>query len=166
MIAALRHLHAANLRGLAVALVATLLSAGLAFAASPPDGTPGLAKAAVHAGKTVPVQATDEDEATEEDEDTETEDEDTDAEEESADDTGDNCSTDPTALSDEDLAAMRHGSIVCWAAHQDSWPEEFKNHGQWVKSWATWKAPEGETSATTQSHGNGNGKANGHANKP
>ncbi len=174
MIARLRQLPVAHLRALTMAVVATALSAGLVLAAGPaiPGAAgPGLEKAATHADKIVPVRAGQE-EVSAQDEDAETDadadenqDEDTDAVEtnEAA---GDNCATDPTGLTDEELAAMRHGSIVCWAAHQDSWPEEFKNHGQWVKSWATWKAPDAEGTAATESHGNGKAKANGHANNP
>lgn len=53
-----------------------------------------------------------------------------------ADTAGTNCLTDPTTLTVEELAAMSHGSIVCWAAHQTTWPAEFANHGAWVSSWA------------------------------
>jgi len=146
-------------------------SAGLVFASPPalPDqaGT-GLANAGLHAGKVVPVRAGLLDEETAEDEDTEadedaTSDEETEVEE-LDEETGDNCATDPTGLTDEELAAMRHGSIVCWAAHQDSWPEEFKNHGQWVSSWAKWKAPDGDPEAeAATSPGNGKSKGKGHA---
>ena len=113
-------------RGFLIALVALALSAGLAFGAQPI--TTGLANAAAHAGKTVPVDAADETTGDE------TTDESTDSEDSS--DTSDNCSTDPTALTPEELAAMRHGSIVCWAAHQTTWPEWFSNHGAFVKCWA------------------------------
>jgi hypothetical protein len=162
----LRHVH---LRALAVAVIATALTAGLAFAGAPPEAAgPGLAKAAAHANKVVPVRAGQEavaaqDEDAEADIDAEA-DEDTEADEtdEAA---GDNCATDPTGLTDEELAAMRHGSIVCWAAHQDSWPEEFKNHGQWVSSWAHWKAPDASVEGAAAS-GKANGKANGKAKNP
>jgi hypothetical protein len=48
---------------------------------------------------------------------------------------GDHCATNPTGLTDEQLAAMNHGSIVCWAAHQTSWPG-YDNHGDFVSHWA------------------------------
>jgi hypothetical protein len=48
---------------------------------------------------------------------------------------GDHCATDPTNLSVDELAAMNHGSIVCWAAHQTSWPG-YDNHGAFVAHWA------------------------------
>ena len=121
-----------RLRGFLIALVALALSAGLAFGAQPDAAAFGLGNAASHAGKTVPVQAGDEE--TSEDEDA---DEDTDetSEEDSA-EAGENCSTDPTLLTEDELAAMRHGSIVCWAAHQTEWPEWFSKHGSFVKCWA------------------------------
>jgi len=128
------HTMMLKLRGPFIALVALALSAGMAFAA-PPDK--GLSNAAEHAGKTVPVgpgnaqqdadkdKDKDKDKAADEDENEEAEDAD-----------GDHCSTDPRTLSAEELAALNHGAIVCWAAHQTTWPDEFKNHGQWVSSWA------------------------------
>ena len=99
-----------GLRGFLIAFAALALSASLAFGAQPTST--GLANAALHAGKTVPVQAQDEETAG--DEDTEGTDEDA----ESNTDASEHCSTDPTALTTEELAAMRHGSIVCWAAQQ------------------------------------------------
>ena len=44
--------------------------------------------------------------------------------------------TDPSALTEEDLALMNHGSLACWAAHQAEWPEWFSNHGAFVRCWA------------------------------
>ena len=145
-----------HFKGLLIAVVALALSAGLAFAAQPPAAASwGLANAAAHAGKTVPHQVlgatSSEDEDVEGDEGAET-DEETDevpevdepagedaVGEETADAASDNCLTDPTTtLTPEELAAMNHGSIVCWAAHQKTWPEEFRNHGAWVSSWAHW----------------------------
>lgn len=136
-----------HLKGVLIAVVALALSAGLAFAAQPPAAASwGLANAAAHAGKTVPHQAlgatssegdeTDE-EAGEGTEVGESTDEDAEAGG-TADAASDTCLTDPTTLTEEELAAMNHGSIVCWAAHQTTWPEEFRNHGAWVSSWAHW----------------------------
>ena len=130
-------------RGLAIALVVLALSAGLAFGAQPDASAWGLANASSHAGKTVPVKAGDADESTDEDVD-EDADEDADeevaeeepAEEEEASEDSEHCATDPTTLTEDELAEMNHGSIVCWAAHQTEWPEEFANHGAWVRSWA------------------------------
>jgi len=120
-----------GLRGFLIAFAALALSASLAFGAQPTST--GLTNASLHAGKTVPVQT--QDEATAGDEDTDAS---TDEDAESAEDAdaAENCSTDPTALTEEELAAMRHGSIVCWAAHQTEWPEWFANHGAFVKCWA------------------------------
>jgi hypothetical protein len=146
-----------GLRGLLIAFVALALSAGLAFGAQPDASAKGLANAAVHAGKTVPVEAVDEttDESTDEDsQDTESS------------DAGTNCTTDPTTLTPEELAALRHGSIVCWAAHQTQWPEWFANHGAFVKCWAhqgKTDAPSCTTApaAGAATTGHGNGKGNG-----
>ena len=144
-----------HLKGLLIAVVALAMSAGLAFGAQPPAAASwGLATAGAHAGKTVPHQAlgatsgeddeaaVDEDETTDEETDEDTEvDETTDEETEAGEtveEASDNCLTDPTALTEDELAATNRGSIVCWAAHQKTWPEEFRNHGAWVSSWAHW----------------------------
>ena len=118
-------------RGFAIAFVALALSASLVLGAQPTST--GLANAALHAGKTVPVQAQDEESVGDQDTDEST-DENTESDESA--DAGENCTTDPTALTAEELAAMRHGSIVCWAAQQTDWPEWFANHGAFVKCWA------------------------------
>jgi len=120
-----------RVRAILIALVALALSSGLAFGAQP--ATTGLENASSHAGKTVPVQAGDEETAGDEDTDESTE-ENADPNESS--ESGENCATDPTALTAEELAALRHGSIVCWAAQQTEWPEWFSNHGAFVKCWA------------------------------
>jgi hypothetical protein len=156
--------------------MALALSAGLAFGAQPPASAAfGLTNAASHAGKTVPVQGGAGEEDTDEDLDEDADedlDEDTDEDlEEDAEGAGENCSTDPTALTDEELALMKRGSIVCWAAHQTTWPEEFKNHGGFVSDWAHWDKDDedsedaedtDELGATTA--GNGHGKSNGKGN--
>ena len=147
-------------RGVLIAFVALALSAGLAFGAQPTST--GLANASAHAGKVVPVTTVETTETT-----TETTDETTESDSSS---TADNCSTDPTALTPEELAAMRHGSIVCWAAQQTTWPTWFSNHGAFVKCWAhqgkadapscttdpTLGAP--AASDTSTGHGKGKGK--------
>lgn len=163
-----------RLRGVLIALVALALSAGLAFGAQPDASAWGLGNAASHAGKTVPVQAGDEDASDEEDTDETTEE---DVEEAGAEDAGENCVTDPSELTPEELDAMRHGSIVCWAAHQTEWPEWFANHGSFVKCWAhTGKADAtsctedpaaeeptvDEPTADGASTGRGHGKGKGH----
>jgi hypothetical protein len=157
----LRHIRLVLVAGTALAL-----SAGLAFAATPPSASNGLANAAAHAGKTVPVaggdQTAGEDETTEttetsettessdtsettestETETTESDTTETDTTEtETADqsetaDAGGNCTTDPTTATPEELGAMNHGAIVCWAAQQVEWPAWFSNHGAFVRCWA------------------------------
>lgn len=127
-----------HLRSLGIALIALALSASLALGATPPSASWGLSNAATHAGKTVPVVGDEtlgeDDETAGEDEDVEeTEDLEEDVESEEA---GDNCTTDPTALTPEQLAEMNHGSVVCWAATQTEWPEWFSNHGSFVRCWA------------------------------
>jgi hypothetical protein len=152
-----------GIRGLLIAFVALALSAGLAFGAQPDASAKGLANAAAHAGKTVPVAG---DETTDESTDEDT-DESTDESEDSS-DAGTHCATDPATLTAEELAAANHGSIVCWAAQQTEWPEWFANHGAFVKCWARQgkadatsctTAPAADAAAT--SHGNGKGKGKG-----
>ena len=85
-------------------------------------------------------------------------------------DAGDNCATDPTGLTAEELAAMTHGSIVCWAAHQTEWPDWFANHGAFVRCWAhqgkadAARAPTaaGARRAAPPPTSHGNGKGHGH----
>jgi hypothetical protein len=120
-----------RLRPLLIGLVVLLFTAGIAFAAKPDGPAPGRAIAAEHAGKIVPVQAeenADEEEPAEEEP---AEEEETEQSEEA----GENCTTDPSELTAEELAEVRHGSVVCWAAHQET-PEGFDNHGAWVSEWA------------------------------
>jgi hypothetical protein len=38
-------------------------------------------------------------------------------------------------MTDQELAALGHGSYVCWAAHQPT-PDGYANHGAWVSHWA------------------------------
>jgi hypothetical protein len=168
-----------RLRPLLIGLVVLLFTAGIAFAGKPSVPANGLDVASEASGKVVPVQADEGDEASEADEDTETVDTETvdtetvdtetvdtetvDTETEDA--GGDNCATDPTGLSAEDLALLKHGSVVCWAAHQET-PDGYANHGAWVSEWAKKNhghqfgaaAPETTTSATTVSHGKGKSK--------
>jgi len=176
--------HLRRIRGALIALVILAFSAGLAFGASPPDGASwGLSNAASHAGKTVPVAGGDEEtgdeETGEETGDEETGDEETgeesEAAEEESEEAGENCATDPSTLTPEDLALMRHGSIVCWAAHQTEWPEWFANHGAFVRCWAhqgkadapsCTEAPAEDAVLAESGHGHGKGKAKGHANQP
>jgi hypothetical protein len=178
-----------RLHGLLIAFAALALSAGLAFGAQPPEGW-GLENASAHAGKTVPVKAgqlLEDDEDTDEETDEETEEDteedvdeevDEEVEEEGAED-GENCSTDPRELTEVQLAELKHGSIVCWAAHQTEWPEWFTKHGEHVKCWAhhgkadapsCTEDPDAELSegdeeaaATSAGKGHGKGQAKGQA---
>jgi hypothetical protein len=153
VIAFLRHLKA-----LPIALIVLALSASLAFGSYAPAS--GFSLGSTFQAGTDESAGDEVDEA----EDTET-DEDTDEDTETDEDTGeesesaDNCLTDPTAFTEEELAAMSHGSIVCWAAQQET-PEGYANHGAWVSQWAHMgkakAAP--EAAASGKSHGKGKGK--------
>jgi hypothetical protein len=156
-----------GLRGLLIAIVVIVLSAGAVAAASPNGhAANGLATAADKAGKTVPVAAQGQ-EGTNEDTGGDVEDEANQPETtDDTGDTGDHCATDPRTLDDAALAALNHGAIVCWAAHQDT-PEGFDNHGAWVSSWAKdnhGHADSGDAAAGAASTGRGHAKSgNGHA---
>jgi hypothetical protein len=151
----------ARLRPLLIGLVVLMFTAGIAFAGKPSTPANGLSAASEASGKTVPVQAQVDEEDEEEDETTEAEDEEVEVEE-----AGDNCATDPTALTPEELAEVRHGSVVCWAAHQET-PEGYSNHGEWMSEWAKknrghdFGAEEEETVESTAATTHGNGKAKG-----
>lgn len=165
-----------RIKGIFIALITLALSASLAFGAQPPAAASfGLENAASHAGKTVPVAGTDP--VTTGDEETDGEPAEDEVEEEAVEDVeseeaGDSCLTDPTGLTEEELAAMKHGSVVCWAAHQET-PEGYDNHGAWVSEWA--HAGKGgddagdeagddtgddAEAATTKAQGKGNAKGN------
>lgn len=151
-----------RLRGILIATAALALSASLVFGAQPASSW-GLSNAASHAGKTVPVKAADEETAGDENTDESTDETTDETTDESA--AADNCATDPSALTAEELAAMKHGSIVCWAAHQTTWPDWFANHGAFVSCWAhTGKADAPSCTvapavgAAAATHGNGKGK--------
>lgn len=171
-----------HLREILVAVAALALSAGLAFGAQP-EGNWGLTNASAHAGKTVPVKAGQQDESTDEDTDEDVDededlDEEVDEEVEGEGGGGENCSTDPTTLTEEELAELKHGSIVCWAAHQTEWPEWFTKHGAFVKCWAHHGKAEApsctedpnaevpevdeDAAATSSGHGKGQGHGKGH----
>jgi len=116
-----------RLRPIAVGLMLLAISAGAVLAGQPSAPVDGRSVGSEAAGKTVPVAGTpsapeDKDEAKDEDG------------PESAED-NENCSTDPTELTEQELAELTHGQIVCWAAHQDT-PDGYANHGAWVSEWA------------------------------
>lgn len=146
-----------RLRPLLISLIALILTAGIAFAGKPSTPADGLAIASEASGKTVPVHAEQGDEDGDEDVDTEEartdEDEDADELDEDAGDGGDHCATDPTTATEEELAALNHGAIVCWAAHQAT-PDGYKNHGAWVSEWA--RKNHGADNAAARSGINGN----------
>lgn len=158
-----------------IAIAALALSAGLAFGAQPDASLSGLANASLHAGKTVPDKAGQQDESTDEETSEDTDEDVDEAVDEEGTGGGDNCSTDPTTLTPEELDLLKHGSIVCWAAHQKAWPEWFANHGAQVRCWAhTGKAeapsctedptlvvPAAGEDAAATSHGNGKGQGKG-----
>jgi hypothetical protein len=144
-------------KGVLIALVALAMSASLVFGAQAPAAGYALGSS-FHAGTAGLGNDEDGNEDVDEAEDTET-DEDTDEG-----DSADNCLTDPTGLSAEELAAMSHGSIVCWAAHQET-PDGYANHGAWVSHWAH-MGKGNDASTTGKTKGQGNGKGKGLANRP
>ena len=97
-----------RLRPILVGLVALLLTAGLAFAANPHATPPGLAVAQEAAGKVVPVRADEQAEEEEEEPAEEEEEEEPAVEEEleESEEEGENCATDPSELTDEELAEI------------------------------------------------------------
>jgi hypothetical protein len=114
-----------------VALIAIIFSASIAMAGQPAGkGQSGLTTGSTHAGKTVPVKATDEQSG---DQDESEPDESTDTDTEDS-DSADNCTVDLTQDASA-LAELNHGSVVCTAAQQDT-PEGYANHGAWVSHWA------------------------------
>jgi hypothetical protein len=148
-----------RLRPLLIGILVLLLTAGIAFAGKPSTPANGLLVAAEASGKTVPVGAQADDEDQDEEETVEAEEEDVESEE-----AGENCATDPTGLTPEDLAAVRHGSVVCWAAHQET-PEGYANHGAWVSEWARKNHghdfgadTDADADAAATTHGNGKAK--------
>jgi hypothetical protein len=145
-----------RLRPLLISVVALILTAGIAFAAKPSTPAPGLTVATQASGKTVPV-VSEGDQNTETDQSTETS---TDASTDTSTDpaaNGDHCATDPRTATPDQLAAMNHGAIVCWAAHQAT-PAGFANHGAWVSSWA--KQNHGaDKPASTGTHASAKGKS-------
>lgn len=111
---------ARHARGLVIAVVVLLLSAGLVFAAKamPEAASHGLQTAAGAAGTTVPIAGGDEDGTPDADV-PDADDEDGDAEEPEAED------------ADAETDADGHGAIVSQAAQLET-PDGFTNHGDWV----------------------------------
>ncbi len=157
-----------RLRPLMIGLIVLILTAGIAFAGKPPTPADGLAVASEASGKSVPVRAEQGDEDGDEDVDAEENaktDEDADTDELDADtgDGGDHCATDPTKATEEEPAALNHGAIVCWAAHQAT-PDGYRNHGAFVSEWA--RKDHGADNAAPQSGNNGNNGNNGKSDTP
>lgn len=136
-----------RLRAPLIGLVALVFSAGIAFAAAPSSpGAAGLANAASHAGKTVPVADGQDETVTETTTETESS-----TESQSTDSTSsDHCNVDLTQ-DPSVLAGLNHGSVVCTAAQQDPpagySPDGYANHGAWVSHWA--KGDHGSNQAPT-----------------
>ena len=122
---------ATKIRPLLIGFVVLALSAGVALASQPAQSASGLDEAASSSGRTVPAAGSAGSEQADADKDDADKDE---ADKESA-EANDNCSTDPTKLTAEKRAALTHGQIVCWAAHQTT-PAGYDNHGDWVSSFA------------------------------
>ncbi|MEO8470470.1 MAG: hypothetical protein ABI573_12500 [Chloroflexota bacterium] len=120
-----------HLRPIMISLVALTLTAGIALAAKPSDAGAGHGPKAAEVTENVD---TDTDQGTETDTDTET-DPTTETPTGAATGAAKNCLTDPTTATPEALAALTHGAIVCWAAHQVT-PDGYANHGAWVSEWA------------------------------
>lgn len=152
-----------RLPGFAIALLALALSASLAFAGQPAGSFRGLSTSPRHVSWSAPTTAGSDALDAGTDTDTQTDEADnggdpsTDGSDPSGaaadptSDTTDNCATDPTNLTPEELAALGHGSIVCWAAHQTSWDTTlYRNHGAFVSHWA--HSGKG-TDASTKTHG-------------
>jgi hypothetical protein len=155
-------------KGVFIAIVVLALSASVTFGAQAPAAGYALGGSYEDNAGTETTGDEDTDEAGTTDETTE---------EEDAEAGGDNCLTDPTGLTEVELAAMSHGSIVCWAAHQTEWPAWFANHGKFVSCWAhqgkpdapsCTEAPAADAAAATHGNGKakGQGKGQGQSNKP
>jgi len=137
-----------HLRGALIAIVVFAMSTGIAYAARP------AADHATNAVTNTNTEASGEPDESSEPDESESPDE-SGSPDQSGGDSGTNCTTDPTTLTPDQLAAMSHGSIVCWAAQQET-PEGWDNHGAWVRHWAQ------------MNHGSdasSNGKTNGAAGK-
>lgn len=120
-----------HLRPILISLVALTLTAGIAMAAKPSDAGTRQGPKAAEVTETVD---TDTDQGTETETDTNT-DPTTETAPAASTDSASNCLTDPTTATPEELAALTHGAIVCWAAHQVT-PDGYANHGAWVSEWA------------------------------
>lgn len=142
-----------HLRSPLIAIVALAMSVGIAYAAHPAADRQSHAINQANASETAEPDESEAPEATESDKTTDS----------SSDSAGTNCTTDPTTLTPEQLAAMSHGSIVCWAAQQAT-PEGWDNHGAWVSHWA--KMNHGADASSNGKTNSAAGKGKGHAHQP
>lgn len=121
-----------NFRPLLISLVVLMLTAGIVIAGKP-DVVGAGRIASEAAGKALHV-VTEPAETTETETDTDT-DTDTETDTEVPSHSAGHCLVDPTTATPKALAALTHGAIVCWAAHQDT-PDGYANHGAFVSEWA------------------------------
>jgi len=138
-----------HLRSPLIAAVALAMSVGMAYAAHPAADRQSHAINQANPSETSEPDESEAPEATE-----------SDASGDSSTDAGTNCTTDPTTLTPDQLAAMSHGSIVCWAAQQET-PEGWDNHGAWVSHWA--KMNHGADASSNGKTNSSAGKSKGHA---
>jgi len=132
-----------RLPGVAIALIAFMLSASLAFAGQPARTGVGLASSASHASRVTPTRAgtttlQGADEGTETETETDTTDETGDTGDTGTEpaDTSDNCTVDLTQ-DPSVLLTLNHGSVVCSAAKATSWDTTlYPTKGAWVSHWA------------------------------
>jgi hypothetical protein len=153
-----------HFRGLLIATVALAMSTGLAYAAHPAaDRHSGLSEQANSTETSDPGETEGPDE-TEAPDETDSPDASESPDQGASPDasSADNCATDPTGFTPEQLAAVSHGSIVCWAAQQQT-PEGWDNHGAWVSHWA--KMNHGHA-ASAAGKAKGSSHRNAHASKP
>jgi len=160
-----------RLRPLLIVLVVLLLTAGIALASKPSTPPAGLSVAGEAAGRTAPVHDDQGDQGDQEQDEQEEQaepNEDVAVEAlpaaETDEDGGENCATDPTGLTDEALAELKHGSVVCWAAHQET-PVGYDNHGEWVSEWARMNHGHADETVDEDPAAVSAGNLNGHAGK-
>lgn len=148
-----------HLRGPLIAIVVLAMSTGLAYAARP-TGDRGAPSTVSNANSSETADPTESEapEGTESPDASETPDA------SGSPDSNTNCTTDPTTLTADQLAAMSHGSIVCWAAQQAT-PEGYDNHGAWVRHWAQMNNGSGNSSSG-KSGGAPTGKGKGLSHRP
>jgi hypothetical protein len=161
-----------RLRPLLIGLVVLLFTAGIVLASKPSTPPAGLSVAREAAGKIVPDQGDgdDQDDEAEQAEQAEQAEPGEEAAVEALpaggtdEDGGENCAIDPTGLTDEALGQLKHGSVVCWAAHQET-PDGYDNHGQWVSERARKNHGHADETVDEDPAAVSAGSPNGHAGK-